>query len=168
MSHAEHGPRSDLTDLEHRLRGWRPAAATLDRDRMLFEAGRAAAHPAGLAQAWITATSFLTLLAVALGIGWWREHDARVGIEMALDASPGHSVDDTPRAGPSMPGPDPSIQVARIDPISYLALRSQVGQFVGGPASNGHRNAQCPTKVSRGTPLLTPLSARRLDRLIDL
>ena len=35
----------DLTALERRLSAWRPAAGALDRDRMLYDAGRAAAGP---------------------------------------------------------------------------------------------------------------------------
>ena len=41
-----HGLGADLSALERRLAAWRPAAGALDRDRMLYDAGRAAAAPA--------------------------------------------------------------------------------------------------------------------------
>ena len=39
-----HGLEDDLKALEHRLTAWRPTAGALDRDRMLYNAGQAAAQ----------------------------------------------------------------------------------------------------------------------------
>ncbi len=57
------GREPELTALERRLADWRPTAGALDRDRMLYNAGRAAAgvRPLRLAAA--------ALLLVSLGLG---------------------------------------------------------------------------------------------------
>src|SRR4051812_23367722 len=60
-------PEDDLIALERRLEGWRPVAnfCAVDRDRLFYEAGRAAArsrvHPA-----WLS-TACLALVALTLG-----------------------------------------------------------------------------------------------------
>ena len=58
---------NDLTDLERRLAAWRPAPGSLDRDRMLFEAGRAGVQIVDRTRFWRLATAASTLVAVTLG-----------------------------------------------------------------------------------------------------
>lgn len=60
-------PEDDLTDLERRLRQWQPTALGLDRDRMLFEAGRATARAE--IWGWVPIGSIAALLIVAVGLG---------------------------------------------------------------------------------------------------
>ena len=67
IEHPELEHEFDLSELERRLAAWRPAAGALDRDRMLYEAGRAAARADGRVQSWRLATAALVLLAVGLG-----------------------------------------------------------------------------------------------------
>jgi hypothetical protein len=62
----------DLTDLEKRLSGWRPAAEGLNAAAMLFAAGRASA--AGRRRLlWPAATVCVAMVALALGVGLARE-----------------------------------------------------------------------------------------------
>jgi hypothetical protein len=69
----------DLTALERRLAGWKPSATALDRDRMLYDAGRASAG----VRAWRLATAVLLLASLALG-GFATQQRARLGREQAL------------------------------------------------------------------------------------
>jgi hypothetical protein len=73
----------DLTALELRLAGWRPAAGALDRDRMLYEAGRATA--AAGARPWRLATAALLLVSLGMG-GLAAQQRSRLGLERALMA----------------------------------------------------------------------------------
>jgi hypothetical protein len=62
----EHTHDLEMTDLERALGAFRPAAARLDRDRLMFEAGRrSAAAPARSRWAWPAVAA--SLAAVALG-----------------------------------------------------------------------------------------------------
>jgi hypothetical protein len=51
------------------LRGLAPSAEPLDRDALLYEAGRASAPP--LRWPWVAATAASALLAVSLGVALW-------------------------------------------------------------------------------------------------
>jgi hypothetical protein len=62
-------PRDELTELERRLSNWTPTATALDRDRMLFEAGRASARSGAWGRPTTALAVGLAALAVALG-GW--------------------------------------------------------------------------------------------------
>ena len=70
-----------LSSLEERLRSWVPSAGGLDRDRMLFEAGRAGAQgpiqAVGSASSWRYATAAAVLLASGLGLAWYNERSQR-------------------------------------------------------------------------------------------
>ena len=52
----------DLIALERRLAAWRPAGGALNRDRMLFDAGRATERAEGRLWCWRMATAVLVLL----------------------------------------------------------------------------------------------------------
>lgn len=64
-------PRRDeeLSDLERRLRGWRPAPAGQPADAMLFAAGQAAGRRQRSSRLWPGLSALLAL--VALGLGAW-------------------------------------------------------------------------------------------------
>lgn len=62
---SERANESPLIDLERALLALAPTPPALDRDRLLYEAGRRAARRRG--RVWPAATAALTLLALALG-----------------------------------------------------------------------------------------------------
>src|SRR5262249_5023003 len=57
----------ELSALEQRLAAWRPASGALDRDQMLYDAGRAAAHAENRLQSWRLATAALLVISIGLG-----------------------------------------------------------------------------------------------------
>jgi hypothetical protein len=114
----------DLTELEHRLAAWRPAAGALDRDRMLYDAGRAAALAGVQARSWRLATAALALLTIGLGGLLAREQSQRRVLETALAA----------RAGTLEPAPaisSPARETPAIEPLepsSYFVLTARLTQ----------------------------------------
>src|SRR5262245_25425879 len=158
--------RGDLTDLERRLSGWTPSAGALDRDRMLFEAGRAAARSETRGR--LTTALAAGLAAVSVGLGGWavRESTQRRALELALaDRSRALEVVLAERSFP--PEPD-QIPVAALTPESYLVLTHRLAtvdldELKAPPAPPVHgRSAASPGRS------LTPLSARRPGDLLDL
>jgi hypothetical protein len=156
----------ELTELERRLSGWAPTAAALDRDRMLFEAGRASARTG--ARIRLTTTLAAGLAALAVGLGGWavREHAQRRALELALaDRSRALEV--------ALAGRQPVPAVAPIPfdapaPESYLVLTRRL-------ATVGLDEPESPPKPLIHDPRptspdrsLTPLSARRHRDLLDL
>ena len=77
-----------LSSLEERLRSWVPSPGGLDRDRMLFEAGRAEVQgpiQAGTsARLWKYATAAAVLLASGLGMAWHNERSQRRALELTF------------------------------------------------------------------------------------
>lgn len=67
IEHPEIERELEMTDVERRLAAWRPATSSLDRDRMLYDAGRAAARADGLSGSWRLATAAVALVAALLG-----------------------------------------------------------------------------------------------------
>jgi hypothetical protein len=105
----------DLNDLAQRLAAWRPAQAGLDADRMLFDAGRAAARPGKAAIVWPVAAGCLSLLAAVLAIGLIHEHEENLALVRRLEARP----------APTLPAPTPAQTdpLAALPPDAYLELR---------------------------------------------
>ena len=76
-------PADELNALADRLRGWRPSVGGLDRDRLIFESGRAA----GLAEAratfrrriWPLAMAASMLVAVGWAVATVRNAPGRIG-----------------------------------------------------------------------------------------
>ena len=64
---AQSSSSDDVKGLERRLSEWRPAAAGLDADGVLFAAGRASVRPGWGRIAWPVLSGFLALLAAILG-----------------------------------------------------------------------------------------------------
>jgi len=71
----------DLTDLERRLAGWRPDAAGLDPDAMLFAAGRASVRPSPTRFVWPTIAACMSV--VAMGLGSWAAKERTGRLELA-------------------------------------------------------------------------------------
>src|SRR5689334_5344994 len=80
-----------VSDLELRLRSWVPSAEGLDRDRMLFEAGQAAAGAAaragGMSRWWKFAAGAAAVLAMGLGLAWHSERRQRLALQLAIARS---------------------------------------------------------------------------------
>ncbi len=151
---AEHNLGPDLSPTERRIAAWRPSAVAIDRDRMLYEAGRASARAA--ARPWQFATAAALLLAVGLG-GWAsRERSRRVD---ELAARPTISLP------PLMPEP-----IEPPDPNSYRALsalpaeRWEMASAIefGDASKSPHPDpAERPTHP-------TPLRPQDILRVLDL
>jgi len=166
--------------LEHRLAAWQPAAGALDRDRMLYEAGRSAARADSHTQAWrLTAAALLLLLIGSGGLMarqrsllaqqeylLARERSQRSALETTLAAQI-RSVPPEIGQRPGQPFP-----VGPFDPTSYFVLASHHSQGVaepswpdaGMPADEHRREA----KPAVSLPTATPLRPRDLDRIFDL
>src|SRR4051812_17836107 len=163
-------PADSLNDMERRLRSWQPSGGGLDRDRMLFEAGLAAARrPVGASRgawAWRLATAAAVLVAVGLGLAWRAERTQRQVLEPTLAArTPGPADHELATARPAPPT-EPSS--TGIDPSSYLALaRStdpQADPSLPGPPGDG-KAAPRGRHDGRSGQTLRP---HDLDRVISL
>src|SRR4029077_18348169 len=79
--------QNPVSPFEERLRSWVPSARGLDRDRMLFEAGRAQGQESlrarTSARLWKLATAAALLLASGLGMAWHSERSQRRDLELA-------------------------------------------------------------------------------------
>jgi hypothetical protein len=161
-----------LSSLEERLRSWVPSPGGLDRDRMLFEAGRAEVLgpiPAGnSARLWKYATAAALLLASGLGMAWQIERSQRRALELTFA-----------RLAPPSPAPfvaTPEFMTKRhekaaaIDPTSYLALLQQVNRLEDAADLKPHRTAPgtVPSVRAADLPQTTPLRPRDWDRVISL
>jgi hypothetical protein len=119
------GPEGELTDLEQRLSHWRPASEGLDRDRMLFEAGRAASRAE--VRAWIgfASSAALALVTAGLGVLLVGERAHRQALEARIVQQ------ENAAKAPALPEPLPPPIVAQtLSPDSYLALTHRL-QTVG-------------------------------------
>ena len=156
-------PRDDLTDPERQLAALRPTARGLDRDRMLFEAGRASARAGDRARVWALSAAASALVVVGLGVALARERSRTLGLERALivaqEAAP------APRPPHATP-PEPS-QPIEVAPDSYLALsRRALAGLDDLPAAPsrppGDLGPPAPERV------LSPLRGLGADGLRDL
>jgi hypothetical protein len=163
MSHqsTDRDPKDNLSALEQRLASWRPtpAAGGVDRDRMLFEAGRAAA---GGRSGWF-ASACLALLALGLGGLLARERGNRRDLEAALAAR----VDAPPGPSPAAAVAPPARTVA-LAPDSYLVLTQRMlAAGIEDPTLRASNPAPGHPLV-HPEPALSPLDARRLGGSLDL
>ena len=142
----------------------------LDRDRMLFEAGLAAARrPIGASRGvwtWRVATAAAVLVAVGLGQAWRAERTQRQVLELMLAArTPGPADHELATARPAPP-PEPSSD--GIDPSSYLALARSYG-FAGRSVLLGTARRSGRLRASRRDGRSsTPLRPHDFDRVISL
>jgi hypothetical protein len=168
-----------LKSLERRLAGWRPAVGALDRDRVLYHAGQAAARADTYVQAWRLASA--ALLFLLIGSGWLiarqrsmlvheqylleREQSQRLALETTLAAQTrivaaeaAHHLGEPPPLEPFAAN-------------SYFVLASRHAQGIAEPAWPGagspaeeRREAGSPDK----RPAAAPLRPRDLERILDL
>ncbi len=161
-----------LSPLEERLRSWVPSPGTLDRDRMLFEAGRAEVQgpiqAETSARSWKYATAAAVLLASGLGMAWHNERSQRRALELTFA-----------RLAPPPPAPfvaTPELMTERqekqaaIDPTSYLALVRQVNRLEDASDLEPERTAPgtVPSVRAADLPQTAPLRPRDWDRVIAL
>ncbi len=161
-----------LSSLEERLRSWVPSAGRLDRDRMLFEAGRAQVKgpiQAGTrATLWKYATAAAVLLASGLGMAWHNERSQRRALELTVAT-----------LAPPPPAPfvaTPELMTERqekeaaIDPTSYLALVQQLKHLEDATNLEPQRTAPgtVPSVRAADPPQTAPLRPRDWDRVISL
>lgn len=173
----EHEPfgLDDLTALERRLRGWRPDGRGLDRDRMLFEAGRAASGRDGRARlarlAWPVVAAVAACFAVAVGLAWHSERSRREALETELaQRGPGPSAEGDAVAtslAQQQGGLEPSPVVS-----SYLYLTRHLdssGSVRIGPTGTEPTGGSTPGTGRRAPDRDSlPLRPRDFDRLITL
>jgi hypothetical protein len=98
--------REDLTALERVLTALQPAAPQLDRDRILFEAGRASAR----GRFWPAAAALLALVSAGLGGAlWWRPVPAERVVLVPVPApAPPEQVAAVPAPRPEPPAAGPA------------------------------------------------------------
>jgi hypothetical protein len=167
-----HGIEDDLKALEHRLIAWRPAAGALDRDRMLYDAGRAVAVE-GRVRSWRLATA--ALLLVSIGLGGSLVHQRSL---LARERSRTSALSTALAAGAvkSQPSPPPiAVEIPPIEPPapnSYFALTTRLAQGVTEGSwpdvqsePEPHRPGLAPKDEPPGP---APLRPRDVQRVLDL
>jgi hypothetical protein len=171
----------DLTAMEQRLAAWRPSPGALDRDRMLYDAGRAAAMAESRIRAWRLATAALAL--ISLGLGGLLAHErsllAREQALLALERSQRPALESalaartgtTERASPA-PAPRDSLPAEPLAPTSYFVLTSRFARSAGDLSSldvesepDTHRPV---TRPSETLPAPGPLRPGDVRRVLDL
>jgi hypothetical protein len=161
-------PENELNAMERRLAAWRPASGGLDRDRMLYEAGRAAARADDRVQSWRLAAAALTLLTVGLGGLLAHEQSQRQALEtsiaMAARINPAQ-----PAGEIALPAPK---EIPAIEPSSYIALTLRLSQGTPDMSSLDRQLEPKPHRVATDRlqvlPERQPLQARDLQRVLDL
>lgn len=162
MSQMNPSPDPKLSALGNRLARLQPAGTALDRDRMLFEAGRAAGASAQRLALWRASVALLMLGIVGFGTAWWSECGQRRHFQELAEAASGQST--TPRHH-ELDEPPTRLIVAHIDPNSYLALRQLISDGLSEPTRppgprQGNTNSPSgdlstdPPRVRGGTPVL--------------
>ncbi|MFO0961217.1 MAG: hypothetical protein U0800_27870, partial [Isosphaeraceae bacterium] len=125
MPDFEHDLNDDLKAIEGRLRGWAPSSPRIERDRLMFEAGRAASARKSTRFSWPMATAATALIALGALGGWAQEHSKRRAVELAWAQGR--------RALPPSPPIDAPVLIAirepsPIEPTSYMALSRRLSE----------------------------------------
>ncbi|MGP0068915.1 MAG: hypothetical protein ACLQGP_35610 [Isosphaeraceae bacterium] len=172
----------DLKALEDRLTAWRPASGSLDRDRMLYDSGRAAGRGEGPIRSWRMATAALLLLTISLGgllvhqgslldrerALLAQERARRRATETAIAARPAAQE-------PSPPTPSPTLAATKFEPLSptsYFVMTARMASDVRDVPSPdleiepGTRRS--PTEPAVPLPQPDPLRARDIRQVLDL
>ena len=137
-------PECPLSDLERRLQRWRPLPGSLDRDRMLFDAGRASARAESWGRLGAALAASFALVAVGLGGLLVRERGYRHALEVTLAERTREPVlaDPAPPPLPSRPAParDSYLALTRrilttgLDDLPPSASKVSRGELTDGPA----------------------------------
>ncbi len=175
----EHEP--DLSALANRLAAWRPSTGALDRDRMLYEAGRAAARPEASGRPWRLATAALAV--VAIGLSGLLAHERSLlvheRIVLAQERSR-HSAlgqvlagrTETSGPSPSALGAGPTAAPERPAPSSYFVLASRLSTGVeetSWPDFDNHAGSRRPAAGPlEAIPQPAPLRPGDVERVLDL
>jgi hypothetical protein len=116
----------DLNDLERRLADWRPDAAGLDPDAMLFAAGRASVRPSPTRFVWPTIAACMTV--ITLGLGGWaaKERTGRLELaallQKAAPVAPAPTIAEEPSPEPPPAGSYFAMsRLVRQDPDAFLS-----------------------------------------------
>jgi hypothetical protein len=174
-----HGLEDDLKALEHRLAAWRPSAVGLDRDRMLYDSGRASVRGEGQIRSWRMATAALLLLTVAMGglLLHQRSLLVRERALLALERSQRHATETAlvARPGapePSLPVPSPTSAGTTIEPLSpssYFVLTARLARDVrDGSSPDLEIEPRPPIEPSEISPQPGMLRPRDIPRILDL
>jgi hypothetical protein len=161
-----------VNDLEQRLRSWVPAAGALDRDRMLFEAGRAAAGAAvrarRISQWWKFAAAGAAVLAMGLGLAWQNERRERLALQ--LDIARLTKPAPAPVASTSVMMAEEHQRAVAPDRWSYLTLVRQVSRIEQGESLESTSTEPTTTEKVEPTRSLrnAPLRPRDIERVIAL
>ncbi len=160
MDPLEDDPEAPLSDLERRMGRWRPASGSLDRDRMLFDAGRASARGESWGRLVGALAACLALVALGLGGLLVRERGYRHALEVTLAER---------TREPVLPEPvSPLPTLGEPAPYSYLALSRRIqasGLEELPPAAPNAPRGEIP---ERPEPPFTPLSTRGRGGLMEL
>lgn len=153
-------PESDLNATEARLSGWSPAASGLDRDRMLFLAGRAAGRSEMRRRMAVASAGLVVLISAGLGGLLVREQARSRTLEIRL-AEALHAP-----ASPSVRtvAPTPPPAIGRPEPGSYLVLTKQAL----GPPKSADRPATSGGVSGPSTPTPEALRVRDWAGLTEL
>jgi hypothetical protein len=164
--------QDEMKALEERLGSWVPSLGNVDRERMLFEAGRASSLGSTRiengSRFWKLSTAAAVLLAAALAFAWKQERGRIQALEqviLAQDGRPGGQ----PKIEPE-PEPVPENRDLPVDPGSYLGLVRQlkIQSMDGGPIDFPTAPASSSSGPTPPVPNPRPLRPRDLDRVIAL
>jgi hypothetical protein len=179
-SHSRHEIENELRALEDRLTAWRPASGALDRDRMLYDAGRSAARTESHVQAWRVATAALLLLVIGsaglLTREWLvlaHEHELlaqeraqRLALEMTLAAQNRQAPMEVLPRSPEPQAAEP------FAPTSYFVLASrhalEGANPAWPPADTPAVERRRESGLSDKLPASKPLRPRNFDSSLEL
>lgn len=173
----------DLSALEQRLAAWQPAEGGLDRDRMLYEAGRSSAA-ASRARPWQIGAAAMLFALAGLG-GLLAVEHAQLARERALLAQERARLNEvetalaarlgTTRPIPMTPAPAPIAPIPPAEPPasdSYLALSSRLtgeGAAIAWPDdARRPEPEQPPNRPAEPSPRPLPLGPDDVRRVLEL
>jgi hypothetical protein len=181
-NHENENVAHELTALEQRLAAWRPASGALDRDRMLYDAGRAAAQAENPIPFWPLATA--ALLVISIGLGGLLVHQRSLRAQdrnlLAQEQSRRHILETTLAArdrtsGPSSPLPSSTVEsppIERLPSSSYFVLTSRLtrsAQGLSSPEFDFEPEPRRPgTHPSERSLHPGPLQTRDIQRVLEL
>ncbi|MFO0958151.1 MAG: hypothetical protein U0800_12110 [Isosphaeraceae bacterium] len=112
----EHDLNDDLKAIEGRLRGWAPSSPWIERDRLMFEAGRAASARKSTRFSWPMATAATASIALGALGGWKRRSIQNPGRRAGLGPGSAAPAPITPDRC-ARPDRDPGAESDRADQL---------------------------------------------------